>query len=162
MASLYVSRTWQYDTSMIAMRQAAHQRDSLGTMVADLMKSDSASHALIAMFGEEMPKMVMLAKAGAPKPDEQMMLFSPKMKKVFVMRGDLEPLDSTKTYELWQIRGTEAPIPVGIFSPDMKSHQMMYTFDLASAETDAFAISIEKAGGSQTPTADQIIYVGKL
>jgi len=162
MASMYVTRSWQYDASVIAMRQAVHQRDSLGTMVADLMQSDSASRALIAMFGEEMPKMVTLAKAGAPKPDEQMMLFSPKMKKVFVMRGDLEPLDSTKTYELWQIRGNEPPIPVGIFNPNAGSRQMMYAFDLASAETDAFAISIEKAGGSQTPTADQIIYVGKL
>jgi anti-sigma-K factor RskA len=162
MASLYVSQLWQYDAAVIETRKMAHQRDSLGLMVADLMKSDSASRALIAMFGQEMPKMVMLAKTGAPKPQEQMMLFSPKMKKVFVMRGDLQPLDSTKTYELWQVRGTEAPIPVGIFNPDANSKQMMYSFDLASAETDAFAISIEKAGGSQTPTSDQIIYVGKL
>ena len=162
MASLYVSRTWQYDAQVIATSKAVHVRDSLGGMVADLMKSDSASRALVGMLGQEMPKMIMLAKAGAPKPEEQMMLFSPKMKKVFVMRGDLPMLDSSKTYELWQIRGSEAPIPVGIFSPDPNSKQMMYSFDLASAETDAFAISIEKAGGSPTPTADQIIYVGKL
>ncbi len=162
MTSLYVSRSWQYDLSAMEVRKASHQRDSLGVMVADLMKSDSASRALVAMFGEEMPTMITLAKAGAPKPEEQMMLFSRKMKKVFVMRGDLPALDSTKTYELWQIRGSEAPIPIGIFNPNANSRQMMYTFDLASAETDAFAISIEKAGGSATPTADQIIYVGKL
>lgn len=162
MASLYVSRTWQYNLSGIAMRKMAHERDSLGAMIADLMKSDSASRSLLSMLGEEMPKMITLAKAGAPQPKGEMMLFSPKMKKVFVMRGDLPMLDSTKTYELWQMRGSEAPIPVGMFSPNPNSREMMYSFDLASAETDAFAISIEKAGGSQTPTVDQIIYVGKL
>lgn len=162
MASLYVSRSWQYDASVIAMRKMATEHDSLTAVVADLTKSDSASRSLLAMFDEEMPKMIMLARTGEPKPEEQMMLFSPKMKKVFVMRGNLAPLDSAKTYELWQIRGSEAPIPVGIFSPDPASKQMIYSFDLTSAETDAFAISIEKAGGSQTPTAEQIIYIGKL
>jgi anti-sigma-K factor RskA len=67
-----------------------------------------------------------------------------------VVSESLEPVADDLTYELWQLQGDEA-IPVGLFTPDEDGVvEVALPVDLAAA--DAVAVTIEPAGGSETPT----------
>jgi hypothetical protein len=68
-----------------------------------------------------------------------------------------------KTYEMWIIPKGGKPVPAGTFAPSPDGsalHVQPGPVDLAS--TAAVAVSIEKEGGVDSPTADQIIIVAPV
>lgn len=67
-----------------------------------------------------------------------------------VVSDSLEPLGDDLTYELWQLQGDEA-IPVGLFTPDPDG-VVDVALPVELADADAVAVTIEPAGGSETPT----------
>jgi anti-sigma-K factor RskA len=62
-----------------------------------------------------------------------------------------------KKYQLWTIRGTQAPTPAGMIDFDSTTFQTMPQV----AEVDVFAITLEDAGGSPVPTS-KIYVAGKV
>jgi len=73
--------------------------------------------------------------------------------------SNLPPLSANQVYQLWIIRG-DLPLSAGIFSVD-ENGRVTLPVDAALAATyDAVGVSIEPAGGSETPTPDQIILLG--
>lgn len=73
--------------------------------------------------------------------------------------SNLPPLSADQVYQLWIIRG-DLPLSAGIFSVD-ENGRVTLPVDAALAATyDAVGVSIEPAGGSETPTPDQIILLG--
>lgn len=72
--------------------------------------------------------------------------------------ANLPPLDASSTYQLWLIAG-DTPISAGTFAVDETG---MAEIDMITlpASFDAIGVSIEPAGGSVTPTVDQIILLG--
>lgn len=73
--------------------------------------------------------------------------------------SNLPPLSADQVYQLWIIRG-DLPLSAGIFGVD-ENGRVTLTVDATLAATyDAVGVSIEPAGGSETPTPDQIILLG--
>jgi len=71
---------------------------------------------------------------------------------VFVA-SNLEPLPSGKAYELWLVPKQGAPIPAGVFKPDVHGGAIVLNPPLpVGVEAKAFAITIEPEQGSTTPT----------
>ena len=70
------------------------------------------------------------------------------------LAGDLDPLQSYKTYELWIIpQAGGAPIPAGTFHPDDQGNASIILPDLPRGlPAKAFGVTIEDDGGAQTPT----------
>jgi len=69
--------------------------------------------------------------------------------------SNLASLPADKTYELWVIpaNGT-APIPAGLFRPDAAGNASVVMPELPKGvPAKAFGVTIEKASGSDTPTA---------
>ncbi len=143
----------------VAVNSLIKQRDSLGTVAGRLAQSDSVSRMMFAMFHEKNSSIITLAKTQDPQPLTHQIFFSREQKMVFVMREDLPQLDSSKVYEVWQIKGTQAPMAVGML--DMKSDQPVFAFTSPDKDADAFAISIEPQGGSTSPRGP-VIMVGKV
>ena len=73
--------------------------------------------------------------------------------------NNLEPLPEDKTYELWVVPANgPAPIPAGLFRPDATGTASVVLPPLPKGvPAKAFAITIEKAEGSTTPTAPIIL-----
>jgi anti-sigma-K factor RskA len=73
--------------------------------------------------------------------------------------NNLEPLPGNKTYELWVIPANgKAPIPAGLFRPDTTGSASVVLPRLPeNVPAKAFAVTIEKAEGSNTPTAPIIL-----
>jgi anti-sigma-K factor RskA len=76
--------------------------------------------------------------------------------------NDLKLLASDKTYELWVIPVNGKPIPAGLFRPDAAGSASVLLPPLPrGVPAKAFAVTIEKAAGSETPTAP-IILIGAV
>jgi anti-sigma-K factor RskA len=75
---------------------------------------------------------------------------------------NLEPLQPSKTYELWLIPAGagQNPIPAGTFRPDARGNASVIMPPLPKGvEAKAFGVTVEDEGGATTPTLP-IILVG--
>jgi anti-sigma-K factor RskA len=73
--------------------------------------------------------------------------------------NNMAALPEDKTYELWVIpMNGAAPIPAGMFRPDWAGNASVMMPEIPwNVPAKAFGVTIEKAGGSATPTAPIII-----
>jgi hypothetical protein len=72
--------------------------------------------------------------------------------------NNMQPLPANKTYELWVIPTSGAPVPAGLFRPDAAgSASVVLPAIPRGVQAKAFGITIENAGGSNTPTAPIIL-----
>lgn len=69
---------------------------------------------------------------------------------------DLAPLPDDKTYELWYI-GSSGPVAAGLF--DGGDGQTVAPLEGTLAEGAVVAVTVEDAGGSETPTTDPILAI---
>ncbi|MBK8902891.1 MAG: anti-sigma factor [Anaerolineaceae bacterium] len=76
----------------------------------------------------------------------------------FVARN-LPQLSADQAYQLWIIRGDQ-PLSAGVFSVDENGRVTLPVDATLASSYDAVGVSIEPAGGSETPTPDQIILLG--
>ena len=81
---------------------------------------------------------------------------------VALVAADLAALDPGKAYELWAIRGDRPPEPAGVFVPAAGHATAVRLPRVVDPRgVSAFAVSIEPAGGSKTPTG-AIVLVGSV
>ena len=67
--------------------------------------------------------------------------------------SNMQALPANKTYELWVIPATGAPIPAGLFRPDASGSGSVVLPEIPhGVQAKAFGITIENAGGASTPT----------
>lgn len=87
--------------------------------------------------------------------------FSPAKKKVMIdmANANMPVNDKDHQYQLWALVGGK-PVDLGVFDADTTSADIKQMKSIASA--DAFAVTLEKRGGSPTPTMDEMMVIGKF
>ena len=80
-----------------------------------------------------------------------------KNQRTFLRIENLPPPPSDKQYQLWALADGK-PIDAGVFDTETAAIQTMKTIGNAQA----FAITLEKKGGSASPTMDQMYAMGKI
>jgi anti-sigma-K factor RskA len=75
--------------------------------------------------------------------------------------SELPSITSEQVYELWAIRGDEAPEPAGLFTAEDAARTVRLPDVPDPTRVTAFAVSIEPAGGSRQPTGP-IVLVGAI
>jgi Anti-sigma-K factor rskA len=108
--------------------------------VLEVLTARNAQHAVLTSATKPVPmgRAVYLAETGG----------------LIFQGGNLAQLPEGKTYELWVIpMNGHAPMPAGMFKPDAKGDAsvMMPTLP-KGVMAKAFGVTIENAGGSETPT----------
>ncbi|SEK91568.1 Anti-sigma-K factor rskA [Olivibacter domesticus] len=79
-------------------------------------------------------------------------------KEVYLLPNKLKILPKGKQYQLWAIVNGK-PVSAGVFNQaSLEAMQQMKTIQKA----EMFAITIEKEGGVETPTLDQMVVAGKI
>jgi anti-sigma-K factor RskA len=78
---------------------------------------------------------------------------------VYVDPSNLPAIPSGKQYQLWAIVDGK-PVDAGIISTEKGIYHIQKMKSFGRAE--AFAITLEKAGGSPTPTMDQMYVISKI
>jgi len=81
-------------------------------------------------------------------------VYAPRTGKLLLTASNLKPLPEGKTYELWILQpGGKKPLPAGTFAPDSTGNATMILADApVGLEVQGFGVTIEKAGGADTPT----------
>jgi anti-sigma-K factor RskA len=91
------------------------------------------------------------------KPDATVQVFWNKQsKEVYLMDVSLPEAPAGKQYQLWAIVDGK-PVNAGLLNNRKKHMQKMQDFQKA----EAFAVTLEKQGGSPTPTMEEMYVMGK-
>jgi anti-sigma-K factor RskA len=80
-----------------------------------------------------------------------------KTKDVYIMPNKLPKVEDDKQYQLWALVDGK-PVDAGVLDPRCGSVCKMKNIPAAQA----FAITLEKAGGSPTPTLSAMYVMGKV
>jgi anti-sigma-K factor RskA len=100
---------------------------------------------------------------GTPKnPQSQLTVaWSPARKKVWIDLRSFKMAQNDKEhqYQLWALVAGK-PVDLGVFDKTQDSTDMREMRSIASA--DAFAVTLEPRGGSEHPTMDQMMVIGKF
>lgn len=97
---------------------------------------------------------VTLVSTAEPKRPQVKTFYSPKMGRLMLVAGNMEPLPPNKAYELWLLPASGgAPMPAGTFKPNPTGDYVMHHWmTQPGIEAKGFAITIEPEGGRDTPT----------
>jgi anti-sigma-K factor RskA len=100
-----------------------------------------------------------MMKGTAMEPDATVkIMWSKGMKKAVMHAEKIAPPPSNMQYQLWAIVDGK-PMSVGVFTYD-EVDQMTTPFDVGMSNVAAFAITLEKMGGSPTPTLEKMVVMG--
>jgi hypothetical protein len=110
------------------------------TMVRDLLHAPDAW------------PLTLVSRKTPPQPQIKT-VYSKQQGALLLMASNLTPLPENKIYQLWLLPADGgAPMPAGWFKPDGKGNGMMFHKMSAGVIAKGFAVTIEPAGGSRTPT----------
>lgn len=87
-------------------------------------------------------------------------MWSASNNKAVMVAEKIAPPPPNMQYQLWVIAGG-VPKSVGVFTYD-ELDKMTEPFDVMTADISAFAITLEKMGGSPTPTLEKMVVIGEL
>jgi anti-sigma-K factor RskA len=90
----------------------------------------------------------------AAPPPEGRVVYAARTGKLLLTASNLHPLPAGKVYELWILQpGGKKPVPAGTFAPDSAGYATMILADAPQGlAVQGFGVTIENAGGSETPT----------
>lgn len=112
------------------------------------------------VLAEQTTRTVMM-KGTTMEPEASVkVMWSTGMKKAVMHAEKITPPPANMQYQLWVIADGK-PVSVGVFNYD-EVEQMTEPFDVNAQNITAFAITLEKMGGSPTPTMEKMVVMGPI
>lgn len=140
----------------IAMQQNAVLAEEMQTSQVKLKELNSGMERFITGDFEKIP---MKGEDFPMQKDAAVDVFWDKdSKEVLLSVNQLASLDPNNDYQLWAI-GEEGPIGIGLVNSGIKFD--LQVMDVAS-DAQAFAITIEPKGGSESPTLEKLVVLGEV
>ena len=133
----YLAQRLRLEAELLQQQQTAGAR---AQAVLNLLSAPAAQH-------------VMLTAAKTPPAPSARAVYLASSGSLLMQASNLQPVPRNKTYELWVIPTSGAPIPAGIFRPDAAGNASVVLPDLPKGvQAKAFGVTIENAGGATAPT----------
>ncbi len=140
---------------------AARERDALrGTLAAQASQlsqlssdAEKARQVREALDDPTALRVTLTAPKTSPVPSGRATYVANKGTLVF-LASNMAPLEGNKVYELWLLPANgSSPVPAGTFKPDARGNASVVSVQMPNAQAaKGFAVTIENAGGAQTPT----------
>jgi anti-sigma-K factor RskA len=142
---------WQQNAAM--HREVAN----LQTANAEQQQELARASQIVAMLSDASAAHFTLSAAKAPQPEGKAIYARDRRSLIFIA-SNMPALPPQKTYELWLIPVSGAPIPSGLFTPDAHGSATVINPPLpAGVEAKTFAITVEPQQGSTAPTTTPIM-----
>ncbi len=127
-------------------------------MKNNTVKLDGMNHDMAILKNPEVAKVMM---KGLPQSPESMAMiyWNKNSKEVFLEVKNLPIPEAGKQYQLWAIVGGK-PVDAGIITMTVGDSSLLKMKDFETAE--AFAITLEKEGGSPSPTVTAMYVMGNV
>ncbi|WP_339906097.1 anti-sigma factor [uncultured Cyclobacterium sp.] len=140
----------------IALQQNAVLAEEMQTNQVQLKELNSGMERFITGDFEK----ILMKGEGLPMQEDAAVdvFWDQNSKEVLLSVNQLASLDPNNDYQLWAI-GEEGPVGIGLVDPEkILDLQVM---DIASG-AQAFAITIEPKGGSESPTLEKLVVLGEV
>lgn len=153
--------------SVAALINAYRQIDQSNTLIASLQTQNQQITKTVSLKDGEIgvlrdPSFKLMHLAGMKKSPTSALTvaWSHAKKQVWIdmATANMPANDKDHQYQLWALVGGK-PVDLGVFDADTTSKDMK---EMKSIEyADAFAVTLEKRGGSPTPHLDDLMVMGK-
>lgn len=143
----------QFTAQAVKVDQIENERKQLAGVVANYKKNKD----MMADTGMQTIVMHTIVKG---HPMAATLYWSKAKAEAYVMIDGLPKPPQGMQYQLWAIQGGK-PVDMGMMPIDMAGTASIQKVEKQVLSGDAFAISLEKEGGSPTPTAANIYVLGK-
>jgi Anti-sigma-K factor rskA len=131
-------------------------KDSNATIAAQTTRLKSANDEAF-ILTHSATKFISLTDAAGKSPDGSVrIVWNPILKQVYINAYSLPTPAADKQYQLWCLVGGK-PVDLGVFDVKTAMLKMKNT-----PQADAFAITLEKRGGSPTPNLQELYVMGKV
>jgi anti-sigma-K factor RskA len=148
--------------AIMLWKENARQRDRIEALRTDTAQNqatlEEAKHLLALLTDPSAMHVTLVAEPSKPQPEGKA-IYMPRNGALVFMGSNLAPLPPQKTYELWlmPMQGGK-PMPAGTFTPDPHGNAMVMMPPMSpGVEPKMFAVTIEPAGGSPTPTMPMVL-----
>ncbi|MBO0929774.1 anti-sigma factor [Fibrella aquatilis] len=149
----------QLKTKQAYADELAQTNSRIQTEVGQLKQQQQYNTQLISLLQTPGVETVRLAKANPAGAQADLIVYWNKAdKQVTLQVESLPALPADKQYQLWALVGGK-PVDAGVFSTD---RQQLQRTARTIAAAEAFAVTIEKVGGSPTPTLSTLLAMGKV
>lgn len=143
--------------SAVLWNENSHLERSLRAMTDELRTTENQfreKQELVSLLTAPDSVQMLLTASPTPKLPQARLVYQKNSGKLLLLASNLAPLPSDKTYELWLLPADgRAPVPAGLFKPNEGGYSsLIYQGLTPGAAPKAFAVTIEKAAGSNTPT----------
>ncbi len=154
--------------SIAALISVYNRLQQSNTLLASLQTQNQHFTNRVNLMDHELsifrdPSFKMLKLQGTPKSPASALTvaWSPAKKKVMIdmANANMPANDKDHQYQLWALVGGK-PVDLGVFDADTTSKDMKEMKSTALA--DAFAVTLEPRGGSQSPTMSEMMVIGKF
>jgi hypothetical protein len=128
-------------------------------LVSNLAGKASHAQQVLEVLNAPQAQRVTLTAAKTPPVPTAHTIYLPDRGALLMEASNLQPIPPGKTYELWMIPADgKAPIPAGTFQPDARGYASVVLPTLpAGIAAKAFGVTVENAGGSQSPTPPLVL-----
>ena len=154
----------------ISNREAKRLDSALASLEKDRLKNDQVLQAMILekdhlqevqeVLAHQNTRTVMMNGTAMEPTASVKVMWSADMKKAVMHAEKITPPPPNMQYQLWVIADGK-PVSVGLFNYD-EVEQMTEPFDVNAQNITAFAITLEKMGGSPTPTMEKMVVMGPI
>jgi hypothetical protein len=145
------------DNIMASMEKEQLKNDQI--LQAMTIEKDHLQTVQEVLAAESLRTVKMTGTAMEPEAAVKVM-WSKDMKKAVMHADKITPPPANMQYQLWVIADGK-PVSVGLFNYD-EVEQMTEPFDVNAQNITAFAITLEKMGGSPTPTMENMVVMGPI
>ena len=134
-----------------------------GAYALSLRDQMQQTQAKLAILSDPNLQSQALATTAATPPGAQArLLLTPDRSLALLNLNGMKPLDAAHTYQFWLIQDGK-PLPAGTFQSDSSgSAQLLVRASQPLRDFQQAGVTIEPAGGSQTPTVSAMVFAGQL
>jgi hypothetical protein len=160
-AGVAVMAGLQYQQRQLVEHNLAAESAKLTQASDDSAEAQQVLQALTDASAMQVSLHVPLTKGAPVKLDpEAHAVYVPGKASLVFVASHLDPLQPSKTYELWLLPSQTgvAPIPAGLFKPDANGNASVVMPKLPpGVAAKGFGVTVEDEGGSQKPTAPIVL-----
>jgi len=129
--------------------------EKLAAQYQELKTNSALAREVMDMINDQKAVRMTLVSVKTSAQPQVKTVYKPERGHILLLANNLAPIPDDKVYELWLLpAGGGAPMPAGTFRIDSKgSAMMMHAMEHEGVQAQAFALTIEPAGGSRTPTS---------
>lgn len=147
--------------AVLQKQQNFNLRQRVAELEAGLSKQDQqlleSKQLLATLSSPDAAHFTLVTRKAPPQPEGKAIYVRGNGTLVF-LASNFPAIPSQKSYELWLIPTTGAPIPAGLFKPDAHGAAVVIHPTLPiGVEAKAFAVTLEPESGSPAPTSQPII-----